>query len=180
LEESESRCANSVELMDSRLAVLGTKCGPILFQLPLNFRVSAERLERFITLLSAESRYVFEFRHESWYDVPSPRRIAFPVAGEALDGRIRLRARRRRWPNSWLRLGDFNARRGDMVEFCAAKREAANAHRRGFAPARNCLKKKTAPPHMRDRHLLRSATSIKRGQVQPEGNSSLPYRLLSR
>ena len=54
--------------MESRLAVLGSKCGPILFQLPPNFRVNPERLERFQTFLSAEYRYVFEFRHESWYD----------------------------------------------------------------------------------------------------------------
>jgi uncharacterized protein YecE (DUF72 family) len=62
------RCVNSIELMESRLAVLGSKCGPILFQLPPNFRVNRERLERFIALLSGEYRYVFEFRHESWYD----------------------------------------------------------------------------------------------------------------
>jgi uncharacterized protein YecE (DUF72 family) len=62
------RCENSIELMKSRLAVLGSKCGPILFQLPPNFRVNRERLVGFITLLSAEYRYVFEFRHESWYD----------------------------------------------------------------------------------------------------------------
>ena len=62
------RCVNSIELMESRLAVLGSKCGPILFQLPPNFRVNRERLEGFVTLLSAEYRYVFEFRHESWYD----------------------------------------------------------------------------------------------------------------
>jgi uncharacterized protein YecE (DUF72 family) len=30
--------------------------------------VNRERLEGFVTLLSAEYRYVFEFRHESWYD----------------------------------------------------------------------------------------------------------------
>lgn len=62
------RCANSIELMESRLAVLGSKCGPILFQLPPNFRVNSARLENFIKLLSAEYRYVFEFRHASWYD----------------------------------------------------------------------------------------------------------------
>jgi uncharacterized protein YecE (DUF72 family) len=60
------RCA--IDLMESRLAVLGPKCGPILFQLPPNFRANRERLETFIALLSAEYRYVFEFRHESWYD----------------------------------------------------------------------------------------------------------------
>jgi uncharacterized protein YecE (DUF72 family) len=59
------RSVNSIELMESRLAVLGRKCGPVLFQLPPNFRVNPERLEKFIALLSREYRYVFEFRHES-------------------------------------------------------------------------------------------------------------------
>jgi uncharacterized protein YecE (DUF72 family) len=62
------RCVNSIELMASRLAVLGPKCGPVLFQLPPNFRANAERLEAFLALLPRSYRYAFEFRHESWYD----------------------------------------------------------------------------------------------------------------
>ena len=54
--------------------MLGEKAGPILFQLPPQFRADAERLASFFKLLSKKRRYSFEFRHASWlvdgvYDV---------------------------------------------------------------------------------------------------------------
>jgi uncharacterized protein YecE (DUF72 family) len=62
------RSRNSVELMENRLAVLGDKAGPVLFQLPPNFKANADRLASFIKLLSRKRRYTFEFRHPSWYE----------------------------------------------------------------------------------------------------------------
>ena len=59
--------ANSLELLESRLALLGEKAGPVLFQLPPKFGVNLERLESFCKLLKAGRRYSFEFRHASWY-----------------------------------------------------------------------------------------------------------------
>jgi uncharacterized protein YecE (DUF72 family) len=59
---------NSVELLESRLKVLGRKCGPVLFQLPPRFTVDRERLASFLKMLPRRRRYVFEFRHPSWYD----------------------------------------------------------------------------------------------------------------
>jgi uncharacterized protein YecE (DUF72 family) len=47
--------------------LLGTKAGPILFQLPPQFPADAERLVSFFKLLSRKRRYSFEFRHPSWY-----------------------------------------------------------------------------------------------------------------
>ena len=61
---------NSIELMASRLAVLGRKCGPVLFQLPSQFMADRERLGQFISLLPSTYDYAFEFRHESWYEAP--------------------------------------------------------------------------------------------------------------
>jgi uncharacterized protein YecE (DUF72 family) len=61
-------CANSIELMESRLKLLGPKAGPVLFQLPGNFQADRERLARFIKMLPAHRRYAFEFRHPSWYE----------------------------------------------------------------------------------------------------------------
>lgn len=58
---------NSLELLEDRLSLLGPKAGPILFQLPPNFKVDADRLGSFLKLLSKERRYSFEFRHPSWY-----------------------------------------------------------------------------------------------------------------
>ena len=58
---------NSLDLLDDRISLLGPKAGPILFQLPPNFEVDADRLAAFIKLLSTKRRYSFEFRHPSWY-----------------------------------------------------------------------------------------------------------------
>jgi uncharacterized protein YecE (DUF72 family) len=62
------KSVNSIELMESRLKVLGPKAGPVLFQLPARFKADRERLSSFLKLLSKRSRYAFEFRDESWYD----------------------------------------------------------------------------------------------------------------
>ena len=59
---------NSLELVEERLSLLGNKAGPILFQLPPNFKVDADRLVSFFGLLSKTRRYSFEFRHPSWYE----------------------------------------------------------------------------------------------------------------
>lgn len=51
-----------------RMELLGPKLGPILFQLPPNWRVNLERLETFLAALPLNGhRYVFEFRDPSWY-----------------------------------------------------------------------------------------------------------------
>jgi uncharacterized protein YecE (DUF72 family) len=58
---------NSLALIEERLKLLGNKAGPVLFQLPPNFEVDAERLTSFFDLLPKRRRYSFEFRHPSWY-----------------------------------------------------------------------------------------------------------------
>jgi uncharacterized protein YecE (DUF72 family) len=45
---------------------LGTKLGPILYQLPPGWKVNLERLRDFLVLLPENLRHVFEFRDESW------------------------------------------------------------------------------------------------------------------
>lgn len=64
------KCDNSLELLESRLALLGHKVGPILFQLPPKMRANRERLASFLAMLNPARRYTFEFRHPSWYDEP--------------------------------------------------------------------------------------------------------------
>jgi uncharacterized protein YecE (DUF72 family) len=59
---------NSIELMESRLRLLGSKAGPVLFQLPPQFRCDYDRLASFLTLIERKRTYAFEFRHNSWYD----------------------------------------------------------------------------------------------------------------
>jgi uncharacterized protein YecE (DUF72 family) len=43
------------------------KLGPVLFQLPPNFKCDVERLREFLAGLPPWARAAFEFRHESWF-----------------------------------------------------------------------------------------------------------------
>ena len=45
---------------------LGPKLGPLLFQLPPNFKKDTERLAVTLALVPPDLRCAFEFRHESW------------------------------------------------------------------------------------------------------------------
>lgn len=58
---------NSIELMETRLKILGRKAGPVLFQLPPQFQANVDRLASFMKLLRTKRLYAFEFRHPSWY-----------------------------------------------------------------------------------------------------------------
>jgi uncharacterized protein YecE (DUF72 family) len=60
--------ADALGFLLRNTAVLESRCGPILFQLPPNMKKDVERLRTFLGLLPAERRFTFEFRHESWFD----------------------------------------------------------------------------------------------------------------
>jgi len=47
---------------------LGPKLGPILFQLPPNFKKDLERLGDVLTQFPPDLKCVWEFRHASWFD----------------------------------------------------------------------------------------------------------------
>jgi uncharacterized protein YecE (DUF72 family) len=47
---------------------LKKRLGPLLFQLPPNFKKDAPRLGAFLKLLPRKRRVAFEFRHASWFD----------------------------------------------------------------------------------------------------------------
>ena len=49
-------------------STLGTKLGPVLFQLPPFFKKDSEKLRTFLGVLPPRSPVAFEFRHESWCD----------------------------------------------------------------------------------------------------------------
>lgn len=61
------KSAGSIELMETRLEALGPKAGPVLFQLPPNFRADGARLADFLVMLPKTYAYAFEFRNASWY-----------------------------------------------------------------------------------------------------------------
>jgi uncharacterized protein YecE (DUF72 family) len=48
--------------------VLEERLGPVLFQLPPNFKKDATRLRDVLSSLPRPSRVAFEFRHETWFD----------------------------------------------------------------------------------------------------------------
>jgi uncharacterized protein YecE (DUF72 family) len=56
----------TVPVFLKRIALLGDKLGPILFQLPPRWQFNASRLHDFIVSLSPEFHYAFEFRDHSW------------------------------------------------------------------------------------------------------------------
>jgi uncharacterized protein YecE (DUF72 family) len=60
--------ATLVDFLLKNTATLGNRLGPILFQLPPNMKKDVDRFRGFLGLLPDDRRYVFEFRHESWFD----------------------------------------------------------------------------------------------------------------
>lgn len=58
---------DSLELIVGRMAPLGDRFGPILFQLPPMLHLNRERLAAFLDLLPKGRRCTIEFRHPSWY-----------------------------------------------------------------------------------------------------------------
>jgi uncharacterized protein YecE (DUF72 family) len=79
-----------LERLFDRVSVLGSKLGPILFQLPPRWRLNPERLKGLLEILPKNHRYAFEFRDYSWFDgevygLLAKHRAAFCVYD--LDGR---------------------------------------------------------------------------------------------
>ncbi len=63
-------CDEALSLFFDRIEVLGTKCGPVLFQLPPRLPPDQERLVAFLDGLPKGRRYAFEFRDASWHGDP--------------------------------------------------------------------------------------------------------------
>src|SRR4051794_12381402 len=61
------RQRKTLSISESRLEILGLKCGAVLFQLPARFKADTQRLADFLAMLSKRRRYAFEFRDKSWY-----------------------------------------------------------------------------------------------------------------
>jgi len=59
-------CEDSIAEFIGRARHLSPALGPILYQLPPNWRFDRERLESFLTLLPKDLSHVFEFREPSW------------------------------------------------------------------------------------------------------------------
>jgi uncharacterized protein YecE (DUF72 family) len=74
--------------LETRVALLGEKRGPVLFQLPPTFPLDLPRLDGFLNQLDPARRWVVEFRHPSWhqpevYETQGRRAVALciPIGG---------------------------------------------------------------------------------------------------
>jgi uncharacterized protein YecE (DUF72 family) len=61
-------CAELLDVFQRVVSGLGSKLGPVLFQLPPSFKKDAALLDEFLSNLPAGVRAAFEFRHSSWFD----------------------------------------------------------------------------------------------------------------
>lgn len=98
-------CADALEFLLRNTAALGSRLGPLLFQLPPNMQKDVGRLRGFLGLLPPDRRFAVEFRHESWFDdevfaalrehdvamvVAEQEEFRCPVAATATWGYLRL------------------------------------------------------------------------------------------
>ena len=60
-------CAELLDVFQRVTSRLGSKLGPVLFQLPPSFKKDAMLLSEFLESLPAGIRAAFEFRHVSWF-----------------------------------------------------------------------------------------------------------------
>ena len=61
-------CGDTVDYFYDVVSGLGSRLGPILFQLPPNLKKNCALLEHFTECLPASMRAAFEFRDSSWFD----------------------------------------------------------------------------------------------------------------
>jgi uncharacterized protein YecE (DUF72 family) len=61
-------CADTLDFLLRNTSVLGSRLGPVLFQLPPNMKKDLVRLRGFLGLLPSGRRFAIEFRHESWFE----------------------------------------------------------------------------------------------------------------
>ena len=61
-------CADTLRYFYDVVSALEAKLGPVLFQLPPNFKKDTFVLGDFVNGLPGGIRTAFEFRHESWFD----------------------------------------------------------------------------------------------------------------
>ena len=61
-------CGEELGFLFRVTATLAARLGPILFQLPPNFRKDVPRLQSFFDAMPERRRVAVEFRHASWFD----------------------------------------------------------------------------------------------------------------
>ncbi|HKP15701.1 MAG TPA: DUF72 domain-containing protein [Gemmatimonadaceae bacterium] len=59
---------DAVEFLMRNVGSLGSRLGPVLFQLPPTLKKDLDRLRVFLDTLPLDRRFTIEFRHESWFE----------------------------------------------------------------------------------------------------------------
>jgi uncharacterized protein YecE (DUF72 family) len=124
---------DAVRYFCDTVLTLGPKLGPILFQLPPNFKKDLDRLRGFLPQIDQEVRCVFEFRHASWFESDTyallrSRNVALCVA-DTEDGTTPLE------PTAdfgYLRLRDEGYNADDLARWAARLREVAPTWKDAF------------------------------------------------
>ena len=114
-------CGDTIQYFCQVICDLETKLGPVLFQLPPNFKKDTALLAEFLECVPAGLRAAFEFRHASWFDeevfallngknialcINESADLSAPVVATADYGYLRLRredytgADMERWANA--------------------------------------------------------------------------------
>ena len=112
---------------------LGPKLGPLLFQLPPNFKKDTARLAETLSLMPPDLRCAFEFRHASWhdddvYDVLRGRNAALCIAdSEALSTPLVATA-----DFGYLRLRDEGYADADLARWARTIRRLGRGWREAF------------------------------------------------
>jgi len=106
---------------------LGRRLGPLLFQLPPNFKKDLPRLSAFLKVLPRRRRVAFEFRHASWFDeevldLLRARRVALCIADDDNDLSIPFAATTD-WGYLRLRRDDYSDR--ELAHWLKRVREPA-------------------------------------------------------
>jgi uncharacterized protein YecE (DUF72 family) len=78
-------CGDTMRYFHDVISALGEKLGPVLFQLPPNFKKDTLLLADFVNCFPSGMRAAFEFRHESWFgddvwDIFKSRNVALCIA----------------------------------------------------------------------------------------------------
>jgi uncharacterized protein YecE (DUF72 family) len=81
-------CGDTMRYFHDVASGLGQKLGPVLFQLPPNFKKDAFLLADFVNCFPTGMRAAFEFRHESWFgddvwEIFKSRKVALCIAETA-------------------------------------------------------------------------------------------------
>jgi uncharacterized protein YecE (DUF72 family) len=128
-----TKADDAVPFFLERVAALGPRLGPILFQCPPSLRFDRERTERFLSNLPEGNRYAFEFRHPSWAegrDLLASREVAWCVAetdeAPAPDGPIPAE------PFGYLRLRKERYEDDDLLSWGRRIRDSLDSDRDVF------------------------------------------------